>query len=163
VLPPGLQALRALRLLRLLRLERLVRFSRHVFSFEGIRLAALLALLGAVAGGFAFTGFERQQTPKPSFFDGFWWAMSTMTTVGYGDFVPKTTGGRIVAILLMMIGITFVALLTGAVAQRFVAPAVSQVELGVEAVEAGEDLIAAEISEIRSRLDRLEALLQRPR
>ena len=58
---------------------------------------------------------------------------------------------------------TLVALLTGTVAQRFIAPRVSEMETELESVEAEEGEIATEISEIRSRLDRLETLLQRSR
>jgi voltage-gated potassium channel len=161
ILPPGLQALRALRLLRLLRLERVARYFRAAFSLEGVRFAALVAALAAIAGGFAFKALERQQTPKPTFFDGVWWSMSTMTTVGYGDFIPKTTGGRTLAIVLMIIGIGFVALVTGAVAQHFLSPAVRRVEQELDSVEADEDVIAIEISEIRARLDHIETLLRR--
>jgi voltage-gated potassium channel len=161
VLPPGLQALRALRLLRLARLERVTRYFRSAFSLEGVQFAGLVAALAAIAGGFAFKALERQQTPRPSFFDGVWWSFSTMTTVGYGDFVPVTTGGRILAMILMIIGIGFVALVTGAVAQHFISPGVRQVERELGTVEAGEDEIAMEIAEIRARLDRLETMLRR--
>src|SRR5262249_28420221 len=83
ILPPGLQALRALRALRLLRLERVVRFFHTVVSLEGVRFAGVVALLAAVGGGLGFKALERGQTPRPTFFDGVWWSMSTMTTVGY--------------------------------------------------------------------------------
>jgi len=54
-----------------------------------------------------------------STWDGLWWAAETVTTVAYGDIYPTTALGRIVAIVVMTAGIGFVALLTGALAQRF--------------------------------------------
>jgi Ion channel len=51
-----------------------------------------------------------------STWDGVWWAVTTMTTVGYGDITPRTNYGRVVAIVVMLVGIGFIALLTGALA-----------------------------------------------
>jgi len=48
-----------------------------------------------------------------------WWAVTTVRTVGYGDNYPQTNGGRIIAIVVMFVGIGFVAILTAAAAERF--------------------------------------------
>jgi voltage-gated potassium channel len=55
-----------------------------------------------------------------SAWDGVWWAIQTVTTVGYGDTPVTTDGGRVIAIRLMVTGIGFVAVLTAAAAERFV-------------------------------------------
>lgn len=52
-----------------------------------------------------------------------------MTTVGYGDITPKTTEGKVIAVLVMLVGIGTATLLIGAVAQRFLAPSVEHVEV----------------------------------
>ncbi len=127
VLPAGLQSLRALRLLRLVRLLRLAQLSRQVFSLRGLHYAALLALLTAVAGGEAFVGFEKRSQDLNAW-DGIYWAVTTMTTVG-SDIYPTTTGGEIVSVAVVVVGIAFVALLTGAFAQRFLAGETSESEV----------------------------------
>jgi voltage-gated potassium channel len=52
--------------------------------------------------------------------DGFWWAIVTVTTVGYGDMFPLTPAGRAAATVLMLLGIGCVAFITAAVAAHFV-------------------------------------------
>ena len=50
----------------------------------------------------------------PSIWLGIWWATQTVTTVGYGDVVPQQTAGKVIAVLLMLGGLSFLAVLTGA-------------------------------------------------
>ncbi len=62
--------------------------------------------------------FEKGITFK-TFGDAVWWACVTVTTVGYGDYVPKTTMGRLVAVILMVVGIGLISMLTGTIATYF--------------------------------------------
>ncbi len=101
-LPASLQALRVFRVFRLLRLIAIVRYGRKLFTLNGLRYGALIALVTVLAGGAAFAYAERVST-----WDGVWWAMTTVTTVGYGDIPPQTDLGRVVAILVMLVGIGF--------------------------------------------------------
>ena len=158
-LPASLQALRVFRLLRLARLFRLAPLARRLFSLEGLRYVALLALLTVLGGGAAFAAVEKHT----STWAGVWWAVTTITTVGYGDITPKTVSGRVIGIAVMLVGIGFVAALTGAVAQRFLASQIEEVEEAVDEVEATDVEVLAELREVRSRLDRLEARLSRSR
>jgi voltage-gated potassium channel len=52
--------------------------------------------------------------------DGVWWAVVTVTTVGYGDLYPTDVEGRIIGIALMLLGIGFIAVLTGTIASQFI-------------------------------------------
>lgn len=54
-----------------------------------------------------------------SFSNALWWSFVTVTTVGYGDVIPNTLSGRIIAVILMIVGIGFVGLLTGIIATFF--------------------------------------------
>jgi voltage-gated potassium channel len=147
-LPASLQAARVFRLLRLVRLLKLAVLTRRLLSTEGIRDAAVLALLSVLGGGAAFAAIEHGHQDEPvSAWDGVWWAITTVTTVGYGDFSPKTAGGRAVAIVVMLIGIGFVAILTAAAAERFMRSR----EAEVERAELRERL-----DEVLRRLDRME-------
>ena len=81
-------------------------------------------VLTAVGGGAGFSSVESDACSVEkgrSTWDGVWWAVTTMTTVGYGDIAPETNYGRVIAIAVMLVGIGFIALLTGAFAQRFLA------------------------------------------
>jgi voltage-gated potassium channel len=161
-LPASLQALRVFRLLRLLRLLRAAQMARRLFSLEGLRDAAVIVLVATFGGGAAFAAAEKGY----STWDGIWWAITTMTTVGYGDLSPKTTLGRLIGIAVMLVGIGFIALVTGAIAQRFLAV---QVEEEMETIEhevardislARDDLLQ-ELRSIRTRLQELEEALAR--
>jgi voltage-gated potassium channel len=159
-LPVSLQSARALRVLRVLRVLRLLPSARRVFSLDGVRIAAVLTTLTTLGGGAAFHALEdNRHGAHVSLWDGVWWAVSTMTTVG-ANIYPQTTGGRIVAIAVMFCGLAFVALVTGAVAQRFLAPQVAEIaeeEEQIEAEIAAADVdIAAELREIARRITAIE-------
>jgi voltage-gated potassium channel len=139
-----LVSVRVLRLLRLVRLLRLASLARAVFSLAGVRYAALLAALTAVAGAQAFSTVENVPAG-----DALYWSLTTMTTVGYGDVTPETDMGRAIAVAVMLVGIGFVAILTGAIAQRFIAPA-------EESLAMGEQELRDRLDRIAARLDQLE-------
>lgn len=124
VLPATLQSLRAIRLLRLLRLLKLAQLSNRVFSNEGLQYAALLTVLATVAGGSVFRAFEAKNQHLTEW-DGIYWAFTAMTTVG-SDFSATTIGGQITEVVLLLVGISFIAMLTGAIAQRFLRPGPNQ-------------------------------------
>jgi len=112
-LPASMQAARVFRLLRLLRHLRLGVLVRQFRSTEGVRDAAVLAAMTVLGGGAAYAAVEKSQ--HLSAWDGVWWAIVTVTTVGYGD----TFRQRIIAIVVMFVGIGFIAVLTAAAAERF--------------------------------------------
>ena len=76
-----------------------------------------LALLTAVAGAQAFSTAENLPLDE-----AIYWSEQTMTTAEYGDITPTTNLGRAVAVVVMLVGIGFVAIVTGALAQGFIAP-----------------------------------------
>jgi voltage-gated potassium channel len=154
VLPAGLQSLRVLRLLRLVRLLRLAQLSREVFSLEGLRYALLLAVLTAIGGGALFVGFERGHQHLTAW-DGIYWSATTMTTLG-SNIYPTTTGGEIVTVSVLLIGIGFVALLTGAFAQRFLAPEIAEIEEELESEQVTAEEIA--LRELRGLQEQLQTL-----
>lgn len=158
-LPASLQAARVLRLLRLIRLLRAAVLARRMFSLEGVKYAALLALVTALAGGAAYSYAEGDDV---STWDGLWWAVTTMTTVGYGDLYPQTDLGRVIALAVMLVGIGFIAILTAALAQRFVAAGAQEETAEVtEELEETEDTLLRELREITQRLHELEAAIAR--
>jgi voltage-gated potassium channel len=147
--PQAWQNGRLFRLVRLLRVFRVLAL-RRLLSLEGMKYAAMVAIGTVIIGGAVFAGVEEHQGITT--WDGVWWAITTVTTVGYGDIVPESTGGRIIGITIMLVGIGFVALLTAFIADRFI-------NLTVE-TEEKEDQILAELRAINARLDALEPALR---
>lgn len=125
-LPRLLSSFRFVRFVRLLRLARLgmlggraITAERAVTSRDGFRYLALMTVfLVAIAGGVISTVDSKD---FPNVGTGMWWAIVTVTTVGYGDYTPHTAAGRLVASLLMLVGIGFISLLTATIASTFVA------------------------------------------
>jgi voltage-gated potassium channel len=159
--PASLQATRIFRLLRLIRLLRIAKIATRVNAVDGVRYTAFLAALSVLGGGAAFSAAEN----RDSTWDGVWWAISTMTTVGYGDITPTTTTGRVIGIVVMLVGIGFAAVLTAALAQSFLAVRVHE-DVGSAQTTSPEQLVVAEadlLAELRAmtaRLQRTELLLQ---
>ncbi len=121
-----LRALRSLRLLRLFRAFKLFRYSKAIRRFhrafilvkeELILFFFTTSLLLYLAGAGIYM-FENPVQPEAfsSVFDGLWWAVVTLTTVGYGDVIPLTVGGKLFTFVVLMIGLGVVAVPTGLVA-----------------------------------------------
>jgi voltage-gated potassium channel len=115
--------LRPLRLLRVISFGGLVIQKVAIGRQFAITLkVALSALFISYIAAIQITISERsvEGSNIKSFTDGLWWAVTTVTTVGYGDRYPTTTEGRLLAVLLMITGISLVGVITASVAAWFV-------------------------------------------
>jgi voltage-gated potassium channel len=157
--PASLQAARFFRLLLVLRALAAASVVRTMLSLAGLRYATLLALITVLGGGTAFAAVERGQ--HLSAWDGVWWAIVTVTTVGYGDITPKTNAGRVIGIVVMLFGIGFIATLTAAIAQRFIA--VGTLDAAAPAEPLGDESLRRldhKLDVLDERLERLERRLE---
>jgi|TARA_B110000908_G_C10107025_1_gene381237 voltage-gated potassium channel len=118
--------LRAFRLLRLVRILKLGRYSKSLsrmvlamkIAKEDLLLALAATLIMLLVASFGIYQFENPVQPEKfsSVFESLWWALATLTTVGYGDIYPITLGGRIFTGFILMIGLGIVALPAGIIA-----------------------------------------------
>lgn len=107
--------MRILKLSRLLAfLSKLHRNSKKFLRTNGLIYSLYFAILVILLGAFGI-----HLTENRSFSDSLWWAFVTATTVGYGDISPTTIFGRVIAVLLMIVGIGTIGMLTGTVATFF--------------------------------------------
>jgi voltage-gated potassium channel len=88
----------------------------------------------------------------PSLGSGLWWAVQTVTTVGYGDHVPTTVGGQLLAAVVMLLGIGFITVITAAITSSFISR--SRLEQPPEEDSAS---LAEQLKKIDERLARIEA------
>jgi len=151
-----LRLLRSTRALRLLRLGRLAGYlaksvqsalrllSRHHLGF--VMMVAAVVVIGAAAVVWAVE--EGDGTGIESFTDGLWWAIVTVTTVGYGDLYPSTPVGRATAVVLMLLGIAIFGVVTANIAAFF-----------VEQNRDDGTSLDAKLDELMARLDSIERQL----
>ena len=126
-----LRSLRALRLLRLFRILKLVRFNKAINRFqEALKIAreeiiififATCIVLYLSSVGIFFFENAIQPDKFSSVFHSLWWAIVTLTTVGYGDIYPLTLGGRIFTFFILILGLGVVGIPAGLIASALTA------------------------------------------
>lgn len=113
-----LKVLKALKILKFARLSAyFARFYKRVkffFEINGLKYMVFASLFCIVIGGVAIHFVDGM-----SVFDGIWWSFVTATTVGYGDISPSTAAGRVIAAILMIVGIGLIGSLTSTITALF--------------------------------------------
>jgi voltage-gated potassium channel len=138
------------------------RMSRFLREPVSVRNAASVIAVSTTCVVLASGVLMRVLDPSeyPSIGRGLWWAMQTVTTVGYGDVTPEHTSGRLVGVVVMLWGIAFVSILVAAITSTFVARAERE-RAGAQAQETADDRDQARFDDLVQRLDRLEQALSR--
>lgn len=148
--------LRVLRFIRLLRAVRSIRFLLRQRTKNAIVTVAAVSCILTMTGAIIILNVEKDQATSniksPS--DAIWWAVVTVTTVGYGDRYPVTDAGRVVAGVLMTVGVGLFGTFTGFVASMFVEPDLKREESELK-------ILAKEVREMNRKLGVVERDLRR--
>ena len=134
--------------------SRVLREPPSVRVATGVIVSATLVVV--VGSGVVIWALDHDE--YPNIWVGMWWALQTVTTVGYGDVSPTNPSGRIIGAVVMLYGVAFVTIFVAAITSIFVTRA-SQ-ERGIAEDEA-EQRIEARLDVIDDRLGRLEDLLRK--
>jgi voltage-gated potassium channel len=118
---------------------------------------AILIIIGAtltvtIIGGIVIRLVDHKDFS--SLGEGLWWAVQTVTTVGYGDLVPRSTVGRVIGTVVMLNGIAFISLITASVTALLV-------EQARQRGQGPDDPVTAQLDRISTRLEAIEARLDR--
>jgi voltage-gated potassium channel len=114
---------------------------------------AVVTLTVTVVAGILITVLDRKDFDNV--WIGLWWAIQTVTTVGYGDVTPTSTWGRVLAGVVMITGIGFLTVVTAAITAALVEGARRR-----RGAAFGDDPIEKKLDEMNARLEQLEALLR---
>jgi voltage-gated potassium channel len=149
---------RVARLLRLTKIIRLFAFARRfgctfsgVLKTNGLAYVVIVTFGIVLIGAFGIMAFEDNMQ---TFGDALWWSLVTTTTVGYGDISPESSGGRVLAGLLMIVGIGFLGMVTGSVATYFV-DRLSKSEKIIKT-----STIDEQIEYVKSKLDEIDSMTE---
>ena len=144
------------------RIKNFINLIERVFNSRRLRTILGVLIICIISFGYVFYLAEPQ---IKSFGDGVWWALVTITTVGYGDITPLTTLGKLVAGTLMFVGLGLIATVTAIVSAKFVANYVDH-HTNDDVLEKLEEL-EAEIEKLKSleedeleKLDELDSEIQ---
>lgn len=132
--------------------DRFQKWAERLTLFRAIRVIVATAVFLVLIAG----ALERLIEPKvfTSIGLAYWWAIVTVTTVGYGDVVPQSAGGRVVASLLMLTGLAMIPTLTSVVVSVLISKGARAQSDQAES-ERQEDV--ARLVRIEERLARIEA------
>jgi voltage-gated potassium channel len=135
------------------------RMSRFLRERVSVRTAASVIVTATavivVVGGVLMRVVDHEE--YSNIWVGIWWALQTVTTVGYGDVTPKNPSGRVVAAFVMLEGIAFLTIIIAAITSTFIARAREQ-EAAAE--DEAERRIETRLDDLAQRLDRLETLVR---
>jgi voltage-gated potassium channel Kch len=141
------------------RVERFLREPPSVKNAAGVIVVATFVVV--VGAGLAMTWIDNKEYPDLGV--GMWWALQTVTTVGYGDVTPEHVGGRLVGALLMLEGTAFIAIVTAVITSTFVARATRDYEAAREQEDVSDrDRMEQRFDELERKLDRLVAARETP-
>jgi voltage-gated potassium channel len=137
----------------------MTRFLRRPPSVRGAAsVIVTVTAIVVVGGGILMRVFDH--TEYPNIWVGMWWALQTVTTVGYGDVTPERRIGRIIASFVMLEGIAFVTIVIAAITSTFVARAAKDRGFQQEALP-GATASEAQLERIEQRLERIEQRLDK--
>jgi voltage-gated potassium channel len=132
----------------------MTRFLREPVSVRGaVGVIVVATAVVVVGGGVAMRVLDHSE--YRSVWTGMWWALQTVTTVGYGDVTPEHVSGRIVGAFVMLYGIAFLTITIAAITSTFVARAErEQVERSGQQAH-----LESHLDDVSARLERVEQLL----
>ena len=151
------------------RIKNFINLIDRVFNSRRLRTILGVLIICTISFGYIFYLAEPQ---IKTFGDGFWWALVTITTVGYGDITPLTTLGRFVAGTLMFVGLGLIATVTAIVSAKFIANYVDhhtnddvleklqEVEAEIEKIEEIESSVFGKLKELEEEIDELNKKIQ---
>jgi voltage-gated potassium channel len=138
--------------------------SRFLREPPSVRTAARVIVVATavvvVVGGVLMRFLDHDE--YSSVWVGMWWALQTVTTVGYGDVTPQHVSGRIVATFVMLEGIAALTIIIAAITSTFVARAEREVaDTAAAQVDEGADVIQAQLDRIELQLEQVRAALRK--
>jgi hypothetical protein len=139
------------------------RTSRFLREPPSVRIAASVIVTATavvvVVGGVLMRLLDHDE--YSTIWVGMWWAVQTVTTVGYGDVTPKHPSGRIVAVFVMLEGIALLTIVIAMITSTFVARAAEERRLAAAGEDEAQPRIEDRLDGIEQRLTRMETMLQK--
>jgi len=125
---------------------------KRLTAYRAAGIIATVTVSVTIIGGLLITLTDPANFPNIG--AGLWWAIQTVTTVGYGDLVPTSATGRLVAAFVMIVGIGFLTVITAAITSTFIEAARRRIEGHAT------DALSSKLDHIGARLDAIEAGLK---
>jgi voltage-gated potassium channel len=143
--------------------RRFAAFLREPVSVrKAMAVIVTATVVSVVAGGVLITLVDGQDFPDVGI--GLWWAVQTVTTVGYGDVTPHTVVGRVIGTVIMLESIAFIAIVTAAITSTFVQRAQQERAIGAGSVTPLDEVtqLTGQLAEITARLEQIQQVLEPP-
>ena len=139
-------------------IERFLREPPTMRNAAAVIVSATVAVV--IAAGVLISLVDGDEYPNVGV--GMWWALQTITTVGYGDVTPSDLEGRLVAAVVMLQGVAFIAIITAVITSTFIARATRQAEETREEEELSDrELIERRFDELERKVDLLVSARER--